>query len=73
VIPPGFFSGAKLLVNGEPAPRGPERGQMILPRDDVTAEIVTWESNPMWLNPPILLVGKARINIIEPLHWYDWM
>jgi hypothetical protein len=73
VRPPSFFAGAKLFVNGEPAPRGPKRGQMILRKNDGTEVIAAWEYNPMWLNPPILIVGKKMINIIEPLQWYDWM
>ena len=73
VTPPSFFAGAKLFVNGEPASRGPKRRQMILRKNDGTEVIATWEYNPMWLNPPILIVGKKRINIIEPLQWYDWM
>ena len=73
VKPASFFAGTKLFVNGEPALKGPERRQMILRKDDGTEVIVAWKSNPLGLDPPVLVVGKKMINIIEPLKWHDWV
>jgi hypothetical protein len=69
VLAPGFFSGPRLLVDGEPAPKGPKRGQMLLRRDDGSQVIATWK--PRFLDLTQLVVDGQALNIIEPLKWYE--
>src|SRR5262245_32356752 len=70
---PGFLSGAKLLVNGQPAPKGPKRMQMILHRNDGKEVIATWSPVLMGLDMPRLSIDGKPLNVIAPLKWYEWM
>jgi hypothetical protein len=69
----GFFSGAKLLVNGQPAPKGPKRGQLLLKRDDggeVVAKLKSMFLDPV---PQIVINDNQVIKLAEPLKWYQWV
>ncbi len=68
---PSFFSGAKLFVNGEPAPKGPKRGQMILRRNDGTDIIAIWKPNVLGFDIPSLIVGDEVIHVVDPLKWHE--
>lgn len=70
VEPPGFVSNAKLLVNGQPAPRGARRGEMLLRRNDGKDVIATWKNS--FLDVPALMVDGKTINVVTPLKWYEW-
>jgi hypothetical protein len=71
VEPAGFFSGPKLLVNGQPAPKGKGRGEMIIRRNDGKDVIVSFRSN--FLDVPALMVDDKPLNLVEPLKWYEWI
>lgn len=68
---PGLLTGAKLFVNGEPAPRGAKRGQMILRRNDGKDVIVQFKG--FFLDVPDLLVDDEVLQVVEPLKWYEWI
>ncbi len=69
----GFFSGPKLLLNGEPAQRGEKRGQYVLPRDD-GSEITLKLKNVFFDPVPQIVTNEDQvIKVIEPLKWYQWV
>ncbi|GAB4419505.1 MAG: hypothetical protein Kow002_07180 [Anaerolineales bacterium] len=68
---PGLFSGAKLLVDGEPAPKGAKRGEMLLRRNDGKDVIAKFKGT--FLDVPNLEVDGNVIQVVEPLKWYQWV
>jgi hypothetical protein len=72
VVPPGLVSGAKLLVNGQPAAAGPKRGQMLLLRDDGSQVIATWKPSALGFDVPKLVVDNQVVTVAVPLKWYQW-
>jgi hypothetical protein len=70
---PGLFSGAKLLVNGQPAPKGPKRNQMALRRDDGAEVVAVWKPRMLGLDVPQIAVDGKSIQVVEPLPWYQWL
>ena len=69
---PGIFSGAKLLVNGQPAPKGEKRGQYLLQQDDGTQ--VPAKLKGSFLDPvPQIVINDKVIKVVEPLKWYQWI
>ncbi len=73
VKPSGFFGGPQLLVNGQPAPKGPKRGQMLLRRSDGREVIATWKPALLGLDVPRLEVDGKQLTVVEPLKWYEWV
>jgi hypothetical protein len=71
VEPAGFFSGPKLLVDGQPAPKGKGRGEMLIRRNDGKDVIVSFRSN--FLDVPALMVDGKPLNLVEPLKWHEWV
>ena len=71
--PSGMWAGPQLLVNGQPAPKGPKRGQMLLRRTDGSEAVATWKPQFMGLDVPRLDVDGKQINVVEPLKWYAWV
>lgn len=69
----GLFGGAQLVLNGQPAPKGPKRGQVLLRRTDGREVIATWKPQALGLDVPRLEVDGKRINVVEPLKWYEWV
>jgi hypothetical protein len=70
VVPAGFITPAKLLVDGLPAPKGKNFGENRLVRNDGREVIVKWK--PQILDMPKLVVDGKTIDIVKPLHWYEW-
>ncbi len=68
-----FWSGPKLLVNGEPAAKGNKRGEMILQRNDGKQVTASWKPQFFGLDVPQLIVDGKTINLAEPLKWYQWI
>ena len=66
-----FWSGPKLLVNGEPAPKGSKRGEMLLQRNDGRQVIATWKPQLGGFDVPQLVVDGKATNLVEPLKWYE--
>jgi hypothetical protein len=73
VVPPGFFSAPKLLVNGEPAHKHRLTGTMVLIRNDTIAVEAKWVPRALGLDVPFLSVGGQVISFAEPLEWYQWL
>jgi hypothetical protein len=69
----GFWTGPKLLVNGEPAPKGSKRGEMILRRDDGRQVTASWKPQFLGLDVPQLVVDGRTVQLVEPLKWYQWV
>ena len=68
-----FWSGPKLLVNGEPASKGSKRGEMVLQRNDGKQVTASWKPQFLGLDVPQLLIEGKAINLVEPLKWYQWV
>lgn len=68
----GMMSGPKLLVNGQPAPKGPRRGQFMLRKNDGSDVVAGWKAGLNTMGGvPQLVVGDEVITITEPLKWYE--
>lgn len=70
---PSFFAGYRLLVNGEPAPKGPKRNQMFLRRNDGKEVLATWKPQVLGFDVPQLVVDGTSISLVPPLKWYEWV
>ncbi len=70
VVPAGFFTPAKLLVDGMPAPKGRRAGENRLTRNDGREVVVTWR--PQLLDMPRLVIDGKTFDIVKPLAWYEW-
>lgn len=68
---PGIFAGAKLLVDGEPAPKGKKWGEMTLHRNDGKEVVARFQGG--FMDVPRLNVDGNVIQIVEPLKWYQWI
>ena len=68
-----FWSGPKLLVNGEPAPKGEKRSEMLLQRNDARQVTAFWKPQLMGFDVPQLMVDGKVISLVEPLKWYQWV
>jgi hypothetical protein len=66
-----FWTGPKLMVNGQRAPRGQKRGEMILQRNDGTQVIAKWKPQIIGLDVPQLVADGKTIQLVEPLKWYQ--
>ena len=66
------FRGARVLVDGQPAPKGPKRAQFFVRgtdgRDSVL-ELKTKLPDPV----PQVVWGGQTIKLEEPLKWYQWL
>jgi hypothetical protein len=69
----GFWSGPKLLVNGEPASKGVKRGELLLQRNDGRQVTATWKPQALGFDVPQLVVDGKPVNLVEPLKWYQWL
>jgi hypothetical protein len=67
----GVFSGHKLLIDGQPAPKGPKRGQMTMRRNDGAEVLVVWKPAVLGLDVPQLQVGDETIKLVQALQWYE--
>ncbi len=69
----GMWSGPKLLVNGQPAAKGPRRGQMTLTNNFGQEVVAAWRPRFMGLDVPQLAVDGEIIEVTKPLPWYAWL
>lgn len=67
-----FFSGVKLLINGEPAPKGEKRGEFVLQSNDGRQVTAAWKPQALGMDIPQLVIDGKVINLVEPLKWYQW-
>lgn len=65
----GLISGAKLLVNGQPAPR--KGNLMTLTARDGHPVNVTFKNN--LFDVPGLVVDGKTVLVVQPLRWYEWL
>jgi hypothetical protein len=68
-----FWSGPKLLINGEPAQKGTKRGEMFIQRNDGKQVTASWKPQLFGLDVPQLVVDGNIVNLVEPLKWYQWV
>jgi hypothetical protein len=66
-----FLRGAKLLVDGEPAPKGQYSGTFVLSRNDGRELLAAWK--PRFPDVPQLVVAGKVINVVRPLMIYEWV
>ena len=71
-VEPGIFSTARLLVDGQPAPKGPKRGQFSLRGADGRDTPVVLKTSFLDPVPQVLCAGRT-IRLVEPLTWYQWI
>ena len=68
---PGIFSGARILVDGQPAAKGPKRRQFLIRGSDAGDSVITLKPS---LDPiPKVLWAGRTINVVKPLTWYQWV
>lgn len=70
-IQTSFWTGPKLLVNGQPAPKGKKWGQLTLTRNNGQEVTVAWQQQMLGLDLPQLVVDGQVIKLVEPLLWYQ--
>lgn len=65
----GFFSPAKLFLNGTPVQ--PDKGKYLV-RDDSGAEtVITLKGN--FIDPiPVVMIGDEAVHLARPLTWYEY-
>jgi hypothetical protein len=73
IQPGGLFSGPKVLVNRQPAPKGNRRLDVILRRSDGTNVVATLKHRAFGLDVPQLVVDGKTIEVARPLKWYAWV
>jgi hypothetical protein len=67
-----FFGGAKLLVDGQTAPKGSKRSQFLVRGTDGRDSVVELKTTVPDPVPQILWAGQT-IRLEEPLKWYQWL
>lgn len=70
---PGLVAGPKLLVNGQPAAKGPKRNQFVLRRLDGSEAVAQWKPRLLGLDVPQLLVDGKTVEVAPSLQWYEWL
>ncbi len=68
-----YLAGAQLLVRGEKVPRGKNRGEMLLKRNDGREVVAVWKPQALGFDVPLLVVEGREIRLVEPLKWYQWV
>jgi hypothetical protein len=68
----GVFSAATVLVDGQPASKGPKKGQFSIRAADGRESLIALKTS--FLDPvPQLLCAGRTIKLVEPLTWYQWL
>ncbi len=66
-----FLIGARLLVDGQPAPKGKMWGTWVLQRNDGRDVLAAWKPQRLGLDVPQLVVAGKVINVVRPLRIYE--
>lgn len=72
IVPAGMLSGTKLVIDGQPAPRGNKKHHYVLRRNngmEVAAELKIPAFDPI----PHLVIDNQIYRAVEPLKWYEWI
>lgn len=70
--PSGLLSGAKIMQNNQPAPKGDKRGTFLLTQDDGT-QVTASLKQANFLDPlPNVVIGEEVYPVAEPVPWYWW-
>ncbi|HVH31259.1 MAG TPA: hypothetical protein VNA31_06300 [bacterium] len=72
IQPGGLFSGPKIFVNHQLAPKGKGR-EVILHRNDGRSVVATLKPRALGLDVPQLVIEGKTISVTDPLKWYVWM
>jgi hypothetical protein len=68
----GWFSGPKLLLDGQLAPKGPKRNQYLLPREGGLKQLV--QLKQVFIDPvPQVIVEDEVIQLVQPLSLVQWI
>lgn len=67
----GFWKGARIWIDGQPAAKAPKRGYYLLKRNDGQEVMARFRGflNPI---PPVEIDGRL-FHVVEPLKWYQWV
>jgi len=68
-----FWTGTKLLVNGEKAGKGLKRGQLLLKRNDGKEVIAMLKQKMLGLDVPQIEIDGKIIDLSKPLTWQQWL
>jgi hypothetical protein len=66
------FRAARLLVDGQPTPKGPKRSQFLVRGTDGRDSFVELKTILPDSVPQVVWAGQT-IRLEEPLRWYEWM
>jgi hypothetical protein len=66
-----FWTGNRVLVNGEKAPRGKKPNQFLLKKNDGTEAIASLKMQVLGFDVPQLQVDEQVYAAVEPLKWYQ--
>jgi hypothetical protein len=66
-----FWTGNRLLVEGERAQKGTTRNQFLLKKNDGTTAVATWKIQALGFDVPQLQVDDMVVKAVEPLAWYE--
>jgi hypothetical protein len=72
VEPSGWFSPARLFIDGRPAPKGPKRNRYLITRDDGIQVLLQLKQVFIDPVPQVLLDGEV-IQLVEPLSVFQWI
>jgi len=68
-----FLSGPKLLLDGQPAPKGPKRGQFSLRCNDGSHVIAQLKSVNLVDPYPQVMIDGQKVVVGEAVKWYQWL
>lgn len=66
------FGGARVLVDGQPAPKGPRRAQFLVRGTDGRDSVLELKTSVLDPVPQVLWAGQT-IKLEEALKWYQWL
>ncbi len=69
----GVFSAPRILVDGEPAPKGQKAGDVVLRRNDGRESVARLRTTNFLDPVPHLIVDDHSYQLVEPLKWYQWI
>lgn len=68
----GWFSPARLFIDGQPARKGPKRNQYLVPLDNGAQKVI--QLKQVFIDPvPQVLVDGNVVQVVEPLGVLQWI